>query len=607
MSDHDPVKEKILEAADLAEVVSSYVRLQPRGGRLFGLCPFHNEKTPSFTVHPERGFFHCFGCGKGGNVIDFVMGVENLTYSEARRMLAERFQIPLPKQGPKRPHEEIDRYQVMDWSARFYAKCLQNARDALDYLQSRGLDHQQIQQYGLGLAPPGWDQLYSALKRKQLPEAVMIELGLVVPKRSGHGCVDRFRNRIMFPIRNTLGRVIAFGGRALDPDDPAKYLNSSDTPLFNKSKVLYLLDRAKSSLSEQGAVVVEGYMDALSLHAHGFEQTVATLGTSLTQDHARLLRRYTRNITLLYDGDSAGIRAAWRGVEIFLQEGISVQVAQLPPGVDPDDYVRQEGPQAMQAMLDQSREGFDFLLTESARGRDLSQMREKQAAIDAVIPALAGVPDPLMRDDSIKRLTAAFGGERPVVEKAVMQRIQQSRRRGPADEADQPPSAPAGDQEPRHIRHAKEGLLRLLAFHHGLILPEAMRPAERPWLFTEQEWQTLLPQHLQALQAHSRLDQLLFTLLNNRPGASHNQHAAHLDTLFPDNEDARLFLHITESEALPNNEKDLKKMTREIIETFEQEIHRRQADALLRETRADSRQALERMNEILFKSPEANR
>ncbi len=326
MADTDRIKEQILEKADIGEIVSQYVRLQNRGGRYFGLCPFHKEKTPSFSVNPERGFFHCFGCGKGGNVIDFIMGVENLTYAEARRYMAEKLGIPIETpSGQPRSHSEIDRYQVMEQAAQFYAKCLSTHAEALKYLQSRQLNPQAIRQFGLGFAPENWDSLFSTMRQRKIPEKVLEELGLIIPRRENGGYYDRFRNRIMFPIRNTLGRVIAFGGRSMDPNDRAKYLNSNDTPLFNKSKVLYLLDRAKEVLKERGAVLVEGYMDAISLHVRGFQQAVASLGTALTADHIQILRRYTQDFILLYDGDSAGIRAAMRGVELFFESGYTVR------------------------------------------------------------------------------------------------------------------------------------------------------------------------------------------------------------------------------------------------------------------------------------------
>ncbi|MGC9326064.1 MAG: DNA primase, partial [Candidatus Hinthialibacter sp.] len=398
MADVDRVKQQILEQANIVEIVGKYVRLQNRGGRFFGLCPFHKEKTPSFSVNAERGFFHCFGCGKGGNVIDFVMEMENLTYGEARRHLAAQMGIRLdPPSGARRSHDEIDRYQLMDQAAQYFAKRLQHNQTALHYLHSREVKPEHIHHFGLGFAPNEWDGLLIEFRKRKIPEKVLEELGLIIPRKDGSGYYDRFRNRIMFPIRNTLGRVIAFGGRSLDPNDQAKYLNSNDTPLFNKSKVLYLLDKAKDVLKERGAVSVEGYMDAISLHMRGFQQTVASLGTSLTPDHIQILRRYTQNFTLLYDGDAAGIRAAMRSVELFLESGRTVRAALLPEGMDPDDYIKQYGAEAMQKYLDDSKDGFEFYIEQTSVHHDIKTMQGKLEMVEAVMPLFARIQDPLLK------------------------------------------------------------------------------------------------------------------------------------------------------------------------------------------------------------------
>ncbi|MBZ0258141.1 DNA primase, partial [bacterium] len=403
MASNDPVKEQILERVDIAEIVGQYVHLKSRGGRLFGLCPFHKEKTPSFSVNAERGFYHCFGCGAGGNAIDFVIGVENLTYPEARRMLAEKLGIEIkPAHGSFRQHQEIDRYQIMEAAARYYQRNLESSKTAMEYLTKRGLTNEDIQRFGLGFASPGWDNLLYTIKKKNVPETVMDELGLLVKSNKKDGYYDRFRNRIMFPIRNTIGRVIAFGGRAMDPDDPAKYLNSNETPLFNKSKVMYLLDQAKTVIKERGAVAVEGYMDAIMLHKHDFTEAIATLGTALTGEHVHMLRRYTDKYTLLYDGDSAGIRAARRGVELFFEQGLAVKVALLPGGQDPDDYLRNEGADAMRKLLDEAAGGFEFTLQQEMQGLDPSQPQQKSAIVDGVTPLLLRIPETYIRNDYIR-------------------------------------------------------------------------------------------------------------------------------------------------------------------------------------------------------------
>ena len=327
------------------KIISSYSKLLRKGNRFFGLCPFHKEKSPSFSVHPERGYFHCFGCGKSGNSIDFIMDAENLTYGEARRYLATKLGIPIVSySGEKRDHEEIDRYQVMDLAAQLYSQAIQKNTFAMEYAKNRGLSDAHIHQFSLGYAPDGWDNLCRAMKQKNIPDTVLTELGLIIPRKEGSGFYDRFRNRLMFPIRNTLSRVIAFGGRALDPKDNAKYLNSNETSLFSKSKVLYLLDQAKNVLKDKGAILVEGYMDAITLHVYGFTQAVASLGTSLTKEHVNILRRYTSDFTLLYDGDNAGINAAVRGVDIFLEMGVFPQSRSFADGCGPGRFCEKRRP-----------------------------------------------------------------------------------------------------------------------------------------------------------------------------------------------------------------------------------------------------------------------
>lgn len=602
MAGIDRVKEQILEKADIAEIVSQYVHLQPKSGRLFGLCPFHKEKTPSFTVNPERGFFHCFGCGKGGNVIDFVMEMETLTYAEARRVLAERLGIPIPKTlGPKRQHEDVDRYQVMELAANFYAKRLQTAPKALEYLHSRGLNKEDIQRFGLGYAPPEWDTLYQALKQRGVPETVQVELGLVIPRKEHAGCLDRFRGRILFPIRNTLGRVIAFGGRTLDPKEPAKYLNSNDTPLFNKSKVLYLLDQAKESVKERGAVLVEGYMDAISLHRHGFKQTVATLGTALTKDHLAILRRYTKSFTLLYDGDEAGIRAAMRGVELFMQSSLAARVVLLPSGLDPDDFVKAQGAEALQELLDSALEGFDFYVRQIVKRHDPATTQGKLEIVEAMLPLLASVKEAFIRADYIRQLALRVGSSVPQLEASVQKKLAAST---PAA----PPAAKTTvtmvktNQPADPMAAVKETLVRLLAYHHGLITPEDQRSRPRIDLFTREQLTAWLPAQLRELNEQSAVDRILEKILlcqDNAPAASP---AARMEMLFPELEERRRFIAILEAEPLPRTEDDLRRMHQRLMQEIQQEIIQRQQQKIIQNGGQNPLQALQAVNELLLSS-----
>ena len=471
MAKTDTVKEQILNKADLADIVSSYVRLKQAGGRLFGLCPFHKEKTPSFSVHPDRQFFHCFGCGKSGNAIDFVMEVENLTFPEAKRFLAGKLGIRIEEQrGRDRPHGEIDRYQVMDIAAQLYVKWLRENQTAIDYIKSRQLTGEHARTFGMGYAPDRWDSLLHALKQRGFPEAVQSELGLIIPRKEGNGFYDRFRHRIMFPIRNTLGRVIAFGGRALRSDEQAKYLNSNDTSLFNKSRVLYLLDRAKKVIKDNGVVIVEGYMDAIALHVHGFEQTVATLGTALTKEHLAILKRYTKDCTLLYDGDAAGINAAKRGVELFFEAGQAVRVVLMPQGLDPDDFLKSRGREELQQLLETAPDGFEFYLSQILIGRNTSTPAGKSEIVNGMLPLLARISEAYIRQDYIRILADRIGSEAAVLQQSVAKALEKSvyRRMRETNDVESVPIK----QVKRHSDITKEMLLRLLSFHYGLVTVE---------------------------------------------------------------------------------------------------------------------------------------
>lgn len=589
MSSQDTVKQKILDKADIVEVVSQYVQLQKRGGRFFGLCPFHSEKTPSFSVNAERGFYHCFGCGRGGNAIDFVMNVENLTYPEARTYLANKLSIPLEEPTRRhRSHSEIDRYQVMEQAAILYEKWLTENDEAARYVRSRGLTPDFLKQFSIGYAPNGWDQMFNALKTRNIPQEVQQELGLVVPRNTGNGCYDRFRNRVMFPIRNTLGRIIAFGGRAMDPSDPAKYLNTNDTPLFNKSKVLYLLDRAKDRLKERGAILVEGYMDAISMHMHGFNQAVATLGTALTPDHVQILRRYTQKFTLLYDGDNAGINAARRGVEVFFEQGLSPLVAILPGGQDPDDYVKSGGKDAMQNLLDQAIDGFDFYLQQALKKHNPATPNGKMSLVEEVAPLFARLPEQLLVNDYTARMASRIGSDINALKEALRNRM------ASVPNYNRPVTTTPIQQEekqeiPEPVKNVKEGLIRLLAFHLGTIIPDGMFPSEKPTLFAQTDIENDLTAHLGKLKDGSSYDSLLGVMIKEILGKNKRQKevsstsASKLETLFTKPEQRTLFIAIVEKEPLPNTEKQLRTMRDEVWQNLLTLVKQREFDELRRQ------------------------
>lgn len=600
MAGADRVKEQILEQADIADIVGQYVRLQNRGGRWLGLCPFHREKTPSFTVNPERGFFHCFGCGKGGNAIDFVMAMENLTYAEARRHLAEKLGIKIETQSARpQTHAEIDRYQVMDQAAQFYAKCLLENPVAQKYLQSRELTPQHCKQFALGYSPNEWDSLLNAFRRRKIPEKVLEELGLVIPRKEGGGYYDRFRNRIMFPIRNTLGRTIAFGGRSLDPKDNAKYLNTNDTPLFNKSKTLYLLDRAKEVLKERGAVLVEGYMDAISLHARGFSQATASLGTALTMEHIHILRRYTKDFTLLYDGDSAGIKAAMRGVELFFESGHTVRVALLPDGMDPDDYIKKYGAEAMQKYLSEAGDGFDFYVSRLSQQFNPHTTQGKVDLLEAALPLFARIDDPLILKDCIVQFSRRLENQEvSVVESAILKKLKTGKyRTHAAPNPKETAAAPSSKNDAYAI--IKEPLIRLLAFYRGFITPKSMSARQVSSFISPQQMDELTAL-LRLIDEQSLLDRILTCLLQDNAGSAGANLAARLSQLFPENEVMSRFIAVIEAEPLPGDEKELRKMLDDIHYGLHQIQEKRRRLTIMKQAKDDPKQALQAFNEIIL-------
>ncbi len=362
--------EEVRSRADIVEIVGAHVRLKRAGRNFVGLCPFHNEKTPSFTVNAERGFFHCFGCGAGGTAFDFVMRIEGLTFPEALQSLARRYGITLPERGEGAGVAAGERdawFLANQTAAEFFAHVLWNTEDgkpARDYLKSRGITTDTARAFMLGFAPARPANLASALQKRGLMEAA-VKLGLV--RRDGANVHDMFRARLMFPIRDAQGRVIAFGGRVLDDRLP-KYMNSTESPVYSKARALYGIYEARQTLARADrALVVEGYIDAIALWQAGFKETVASLGTSLTVDQLRLLSRYTRNVIACFDGDDAGRKASLRALEVFLAAGLLGKGAFIPAGFDPDTLVRDRGAQALQELLENAELLVDFFVEEEQR------------------------------------------------------------------------------------------------------------------------------------------------------------------------------------------------------------------------------------------------
>ena len=342
---------EIKNQADILDIVSESVLMKKAGRNYVGLCPFHSEKTPSFTVSPDKQIFYCFGCGEGGNVFSYLMKMEGLTFPETARQLARRYGIDIPSQSltpaqKQRMGEKERLLAINRMAAEFYQRhLLKNPAggSARDYFVKRGITKETCQRFGLGYAPDGWEHFARFSMMKKIPSALAEQTGLLVAREQKKGFYDRFRNRIIFPIHDAGGQVIGFGGRVMDDSLP-KYLNSPESPVYNKSKSLYGLHRARQACREADSVyIVEGYFDLIRLHQSNVENAVATLGTALTEDHIRMLRGYARKAVLVFDSDDAGIRAAHRSVDLFMRFEMDAKVMVLPQGHDPDTFLVEYG------------------------------------------------------------------------------------------------------------------------------------------------------------------------------------------------------------------------------------------------------------------------
>jgi DNA primase len=443
----------VRSAGDIVRLVSDYVPLKPAGSRLKGLCPFHHEKTPSFSVDPSLQLFYCFGCQAGGDAFKFVMLYEKVDFPESVEFLAKRWGVPLPK-AARRPEDETRaRILLMNEAAAAYFREQWSdetrGRVARGYVGKRGISDALARKFGLGYAPESWDALSSLLAARGFKGGEIQNAGLAVSRKDGSGQYDRFRHRVIFPIRDTAGRVIAFGGRALGDGEP-KYLNSPETPAYVKGEHLYGLDVAREAIRREGfAILVEGYLDLIALHQAGFEHAVASLGTALTPHQVKLLSRYAERVVVSYDGDAAGAAAAAKSLDLFLERGFDVRVAEIPGGKDPDDFVREEGASAYDALVRQAPGYLDFLVRREMRGRDLTRPGEKVAAINALLPKLVRLESAVERAAWAGRLADALSLD----DDLVMQELRSALRSAkPGIRHRAGPDEPLRDVEARVVR-----------------------------------------------------------------------------------------------------------------------------------------------------------
>ena len=398
--------QSILDAARIDEVVGDFVQLKRRGVNLLGLCPFHNEKTPSFTVSPAKGIFKCFGCGKAGNAVNFVMEHEKYSYPEALRYLANKYGIEIEEQEPS-PEEkqlESDRdslFSINDFARKFYTNTLFNSDEGkaigLSYFLERGFREDIIRKFQLGFSPTAWDSFTKTALQNGYSEKYLVDSGLTISKDGKF--YDRFRERVMFPIHNLTGKVIGFGGRILTSDKTKpKYVNSPESEIYNKSKSLYGIWLARSSIvARDNCYLVEGYTDVISLHQSGIENVVASSGTSLTTDQIRLIRKFTPNITILYDGDPAGIKASFRGIDMILEQGMNVKVVLFPDGEDPDSYARKHSSSDLDAFIATHADDFIAFKTRLLLDETKNDPIKKAGLIHEIIQTISLIPDPIIR------------------------------------------------------------------------------------------------------------------------------------------------------------------------------------------------------------------
>ena len=414
---------------DIETAISQYVNLKRRGKNLVGLCPFHSEKTPSFTVYPENGSFYCFGCGVGGDVFTFTGLIENLDYIESVKLLAERSGITLPQDGYDDSMQRLKKriYDINRDTARFFHAFLMSPGDkwALDYLTGRGLTLKTIKHFGLGAAPDSWDALIHHLKEKGYTESDMLAANVIGKSERG-SLYDRFRKRVMFPIINIRGNIVAFSGRAMPGEDKqgGKYVNTADTPVYKKSENLFGINFAKNVCSER-VILVEGNMDVISLHQAGFENTVAPLGTAFTTEQANLLSRYTKEIVLMLDADAAGQKAVRRASELLENTGLSVRVVVVPDGKDPDEYIKKNGKERFAALLEGAVSDMEYKLLTAAKDINLDNEDGRLKYLAAAAEIIAASDDIMTRDIYIGRLSEKYGVSRT----ALNARIEELRKR----------------------------------------------------------------------------------------------------------------------------------------------------------------------------------
>lgn len=403
--------DQIKQRLNIVDVVGEYVPLKKTGANHKGLCPFHNESTPSFSVSETKQFYYCFGCGQGGDVFSFIQNIEGIEFPEALRLLAQKAGVELRQFSPKDHNKKSRLLDCLGLANQFFqtARTTETAEPVRDYLASRDIIPATIEQFGLGYSPDSWDALLTHLRHNGYTNDEIEQAGLSIRSEKTGGWYDRFRNRLMFPIHNQHGNVIGFGARTLQAShDGAKYINSPQTDVYNKSAVLYGLHLAKSHIQAVDAtVLVEGYMDVIRAHQANIRNLVAASGTALTTDQIQLLKRYSSNILLAFDGDAAGLNAAWKGMQLAIQAGMNIKVIQLPAGQDPDDVIRND-PNSFRALARAAKPFMDYAFAASIGNKDLTDVQVKKQVAGQLLPMIQLYPDSIEQSHYIQKLAKAL-------------------------------------------------------------------------------------------------------------------------------------------------------------------------------------------------------
>ncbi len=517
--------ERVRAQVDIVQLISEYLTLKKAGSNFRALCPFHQEKTPSFNVNPAKQIFHCFGCGVGGNVFGFLMRQEGFTFPEAVRFLADRVGIQIKKERIVPGEEDLRErlFEIHEYARWFYGQCLiksPKAEHARKYLERRSLSGDAIKEFSLGFAPREWDMFLSAAAKKKFSRELLLTAGLA--KKSAEGRVyDAFRNRIMFPIWGLSGKVTAFGGRTLEENQP-KYINSPETPIYHKGGILYNLNRAKKSISaESSVIVVEGYTDAIRLVMNGIENVVASSGTAFTRAQARVIKRYAGEVVLVFDSDTAGISAAGRGIEVLLGEDLAVRAAVLPSGKDPDEFVLENGADAFRDAVDGAKNFIEFHIDTALAGENGAGIEGKIKTANLLAALVGKIPDPIRRDEYIRLISSRLDMKPEILLKAsqksgsgdkIVEEIRRSEKNFTREESECMWLIKMLIESPENIQTVREHL------DSGSLQNEALKELFEAILQSEGKRvdESVLFDRLQSEQARTLLSKLVFEEANRR-------------------------------------------------------------------------------------------